>query len=59
VFESCVGLRLAVETGRVPRDLLSARGQGVIWMLTMYPKNVAENISLRLLQQIRKEAEDV
>ena len=32
--------------------------QGVIWMLTMYPKNVAENIPAHVLRQIRKEAED-
>jgi len=32
--------------------------QGMIWMLTMYPKNVAENISARVLRQIRKEIED-
>ena len=32
--------------------------QGLIWMLTLYPKNVAENISPRLLRQIRKEIED-
>jgi mRNA-degrading endonuclease RelE of RelBE toxin-antitoxin system len=32
--------------------------QGVILMLTMYPKNVAENIPARVLRQIRKEVED-
>jgi len=32
--------------------------QGVIWMLTMYPKNVAENIPAHILRQIRKEIED-
>jgi len=32
--------------------------QGVIWMLTMYPKNVAENIPVHLLRQIRKEVEN-
>lgn len=31
---------------------------GVIWMLTMYPKNVAENIPAHVLRQIRKEVED-
>ena len=31
---------------------------GVIWMLTMYPKNVADNIPARVLRQIRKEVED-
>jgi mRNA-degrading endonuclease RelE of RelBE toxin-antitoxin system len=34
------------------------RAHGVIWMLTMYPKNVAENIPAYLLRQIRKEVED-
>ena len=32
--------------------------QGVIWMLTMYPKNVAENIPAHVLRQIRKEVND-
>ena len=32
--------------------------QGVIWMLTLYPKNVAENIPAHVLRQIRKEVED-
>lgn len=34
------------------------RAHGVIWLLTMYPKNVAENISAHVLRQIRKEVED-
>jgi mRNA-degrading endonuclease RelE of RelBE toxin-antitoxin system len=32
--------------------------QGVIWMLTMYPKNVAENIPAHVLRKILKEAEN-
>jgi len=32
--------------------------QGHIWMLTIYPKNVAENIPAHILRQIRKEVED-
>jgi hypothetical protein len=32
--------------------------QGQIWMLTMYPKNVTENIPTHLLRQIRKEIDD-
>jgi hypothetical protein len=28
---------------------------GQIWMLTLYPKNVAENISARVLKQIKEE----
>jgi mRNA-degrading endonuclease RelE of RelBE toxin-antitoxin system len=34
------------------------RANGVIWMLTMYPKNVAENIPAHVLRQIRKEIDD-
>jgi mRNA-degrading endonuclease RelE of RelBE toxin-antitoxin system len=34
------------------------RTQNVIWMLTMYPKNVAENIPADVLRQIRNEVED-
>jgi mRNA-degrading endonuclease RelE of RelBE toxin-antitoxin system len=34
------------------------RAHGVIWMLTMYPKNVAEDIPAHLLRRIREEAED-
>jgi hypothetical protein len=34
------------------------REPGVIWLLTMYPKNVAENIPAHVLRQIRKEVED-
>jgi len=29
--------------------------QGQIWMLTLYPKNVAENIPARVLKQIKGE----
>lgn len=32
--------------------------QGMIWMLTMYPKNVTENIPAHVLRQIRNEIED-
>ena len=32
--------------------------QGTIWMLTMYPKNIAENIPAHVLRQIRKEVEN-
>jgi hypothetical protein len=31
---------------------------GVLWMLTMYPKNVQENIPAGLLRKIRKEVEN-
>ena len=32
--------------------------QRTIWMLTMYPKNVADKIPAQVLRQIRKEVED-
>jgi hypothetical protein len=32
--------------------------QGVIWMLTMYPKNVKDNIPAHVLRQIRNEVEN-
>lgn len=32
--------------------------QRVIWMLTVYSKNVADSIPTRVLRQIRKEVED-
>lgn len=32
--------------------------KGVIWMLTLYTKNVAENIPAHVLRQIRQEIED-
>jgi hypothetical protein len=34
------------------------RSPGVIWMLTMYPKNVADNIPAHVLRQIRGELEN-
>ena len=30
----------------------------LIWMLTLYPKNVAENIPIHVLRQIRREVEN-
>jgi mRNA-degrading endonuclease RelE of RelBE toxin-antitoxin system len=36
----------------------AAEARGVIWMLTMYPKSVRDNIPARLLREIRKEVED-
>ena len=32
--------------------------QGQIWMLTIYPKNVAENIPANVLRQIKEEIDD-
>ena len=34
------------------------RPKGVIWMLTMYPKNVADTIPAHVLKQIREELGD-
>jgi mRNA-degrading endonuclease RelE of RelBE toxin-antitoxin system len=34
------------------------RTNGVIWLLTMYPKNVADNIPTHVLRRIREEVED-
>ncbi len=34
------------------------RAKGVIWLLTMYPKNVAENIPAVVLRRIRQEVDD-
>jgi hypothetical protein len=33
--------------------------QGIIWMLTLYAKNVADNIPAHILRKIRQEMEDV
>ena len=32
--------------------------RGVIWMLALYPKNVADSIPAHVLKQIREEIED-
>lgn len=34
------------------------RTSRIFWMLTMYPKNVKDNITADVLRQIRKEVED-
>jgi hypothetical protein len=34
------------------------RANGIIWMITMYPKNVTENIPAHVFRQIAKEIED-
>jgi mRNA-degrading endonuclease RelE of RelBE toxin-antitoxin system len=34
------------------------RPKGIIWMLTMYPKNVADSIPAQLLREIREELGD-
>lgn len=32
--------------------------KGEVWMLTLYPKNVRENIPAHVLRQIKKEIEN-
>lgn len=34
------------------------RPKGVIWLLTMYPKNVRDTIPAHILKQIREEIDD-
>ncbi len=34
------------------------KADGVIWLLTMYPKSVTDDIPAHVLQQIRREIED-
>lgn len=34
------------------------RTHGIIWMLTMYPKNVADSIPAHVLRQIREEVDN-
>jgi mRNA-degrading endonuclease RelE of RelBE toxin-antitoxin system len=34
------------------------RPKGIIWMLTMYPKNVADSIPAQVLKEIREELGD-
>lgn len=36
----------------------SKLAQGLIWMLTLYPKNVKDNIAAHVLRQIREEVEE-
>ena len=35
-----------------------ARPKGVVWMLTMYPNNVADSIPAHVLRQIKEEVTD-
>lgn len=35
-----------------------ARPKGIVWMLTMYPKSVADSIPTSVLKQIREELDD-
>jgi hypothetical protein len=36
----------------------SQRAQGLIWMLTMYSKNVTDTLSAEVLRKIRAEVDD-
>lgn len=40
------------------RIIYYVKSETQIWLLTMYPKNVAENIPAATLKKIRKEIED-
>ena len=52
------GTRARGKRGGV-RVIYFARSEaGVIWMLTIYAKNVAETISSQVLRRIRREIED-
>ncbi len=44
-------------SGGVRRLRRAAPGRGIIWMLTMYPKNVADSIPASVLRKIREEIE--
>jgi len=35
-----------------------AKPKGIVWMLTMYPKSVADSIPTTVLKQIREELDD-
>jgi hypothetical protein len=52
------GLRLAAgnEVARVIYYVKHAHG--IIWLLTMYPKSVADDIPAHVLRHIRKEVDD-
>ena len=52
------GARGRGERGGVRVLYFVRKEPGVIWMLTIYAKHVAENIPVRLLRRIRKEIED-
>ena len=55
---SCDGARQAAASAADIVIYFARAAQGVIWMLTIYPKNVAENIPAHVLRQIRKEVEN-
>ena len=47
-----------VQASRLQVIYYLKRVYGVIWMLTMYPKNVIEDIPAHVLRQIREEIEN-
>lgn len=47
-----------VQARWVPSHHYVKRADGVIWMLTMYPKNVTESIPANVLRKIREEIEN-
>lgn len=52
------GLPGAVNAAAIGSFNFARLAQAHIWMLTIYPKNVAENIPAHVLRQIRKEIDD-
>ena len=53
-----MGAAWAREAGGIRVIYFLRPEQGVIWMLTLYPKNVADSIPAHVLKQIREEVED-
>lgn len=54
--ESCAGALPVVANGGAVRVIYFLRTrQGQTWMLTLYAKNVAENIPAHVLKQIKDE----
>ena len=58
-YANCGGLhRVEVKRGGYRVIYYVRRANGVIWMLTMYPKNVADSIPAHVLRQIREEVDN-
>ena len=53
------GLRGSGKRGGLRVIYYVRRSEQEIWMLTMYPKSVADNIAPDVLRRIRREIEDV
>ena len=53
--QATLGRGWARQARRHPGHLFPSHAAGAIWMLTLYPKNVAENIPAQVLKQIKDE----